>query len=116
MPSALEGMPQLQAKALLLPAAPLAERSLGILKSRPLAGKQPVGVNTGQLDEAQNGMRRNRAPRFVIVQRAEWYAELFGQQRAAVFPIERYPYFAESRREITLYRLPIGIGRDFVHQ
>src|SRR5262249_25116069 len=43
--------------------------SLRVLKPRSVASKKPVRMNSGQLDETQNGMRGDGAPGFVVVQR-----------------------------------------------
>ena len=73
-------------------------------------------MDAGQLDEAQNRMCRNGAAGFVVVQRPERDSQGFGQQRTAVFPVESDADLAESHREIALDRLPVGVGRNFVHQ
>ena len=53
--------------------------SLAVLKPRPVTGQEPVWVDAGQLDEAQNRVRRNGAAGFVVVQRSERDSQGLGQ-------------------------------------
>ena len=100
-----------------VPCTPLKSRGLvGIEELFAVASQEPVGVNAGQLDEAQNRMSRDRVSGLVVVQSPERNSQRLGQERPAVFAVQCDPNLANSACQVALEVLPFLVGKWFFHR
>jgi len=87
-----------------------------IEKPGAVAGQQPMRVNSGERDEAEDRLSRNGAAALIAVQGSERDLEGSGQQRSSVFTVKCDSDVADSARNVSLERPPVRVIKRFFHR